>query len=224
MPTSPSFPSFAPWTDPPRLLRESSGTFSPFFSATKPTPTDSVPPADEGRDWPRFSSAILARSASTASFARVTAMTSRSTAIRSCRCAMTCLAQRMPFSESKRELAGSAISARTMRALRPSSPIISRVAERLLLGCCSGRALTCEGCASTAALGDLEEGRRCREDAEGPPAVSSSGAMSLSQGVASLTGTGRSSVRNEGRSSSVLSSSRCHAEPSSKFSASFATE
>ena len=49
--------------------------------------------------------------------------------IRSRRCAMTCLAQRMPFSESNRELAGSAISARTMRALRPSSPIISRVAE-----------------------------------------------------------------------------------------------
>mmetsp|Transcript_7898 Transcript_7898/g.34873 ORF Transcript_7898/g.34873 Transcript_7898/m.34873 type:complete len:223 (-) Transcript_7898:910-1578(-) len=222
MPTSPSFAP-APWTDPPRLP-SCAPLFSPPAVTTPRLPLpDPVPPADEGRDSAR-SFASLARSTSTASFARVTAMMSRSTMIRSRRCAMTCLAQRMPFSESNRELAGSAISARTMRALRPSSPIISRVAERLSFGCCSGRALTCEGCASPSALGDLEEGRRCRDDAEGPPAVSSSGAMSLSQGVASLTGTGRSSVRNEGRSSSVLSSSRCHAEPSSKFSASFATE
>ena len=70
---------------------------------------------------------------------------------------------------------------------------------------------------SPSALGDLEEGRRCvcEDCCEGPPAVFIERCHVVEPGVASLTGTGRSSVRNEGRSSSVLSSSRCHAEPSS---------
>ena len=173
-----------------------------------------VPPgADEGVDFEVLSSWSRRRSASTASFAPVTAIMSRSTVMRSRLCAMMCLAQRMPLSGSNLEFAGSAISANTMSALRPSSPIISRVADGF------GSLWPALECVDPALSLSARTTPLCVEDGS-----SDGGAMSLSQGFASFTGTGRSSVRKDGRSSSVLSNSRCHALPSSAFSASLATE